>query len=152
MLKHLSILSLELRSAILVANGKVPEALTLLTQARKDEVDLGYHEPPAFIQPVAEFEAGLLMKAGQKTEAEKAWKQALEDRPNSGYPLFGLAEMAAGSGDLAKARIAYEQFLAAWKNADLNLPQVEAARQWMMDHPATALASDATSAAPQGQR
>ena len=152
MLKHLSILSLELRSAILVANGKVPEALTLLTQARKDEVDLGYHEPPAFIQPVAEFEAGLLMKAGQKTEAEKAWKQALEDRPNSGYPLFGLAEMAAGSGDLAKARTAYEQFLAAWKNADLNLPQVEAARQWMMDHPATALASDATSAAPQGQR
>jgi tetratricopeptide (TPR) repeat protein len=152
MLKNLSILSLELRSAILVANGKVPEAQTLLTQARKDEVDLGYREPPAFIQPVAEFEAELLMKAGQKTEAEKAWKQALEDRPNSGYPLYGLAEMAAGSGDQAKARTAYEQFLAAWKNADLNLPQVEAARQWMMDHPATALASDAKSCSDLGQR
>ena len=75
--------------------ASVPEALTLLTQARKDEVDLGYHEPPAFIQPVAEFEAGVLLKAGQKTEAEKAWKQALEDRHNSGYPLFGLAEMGA---------------------------------------------------------
>jgi Tfp pilus assembly protein PilF len=140
MLKNLAILSLELRSAVLMGDGKTAEAEALLTQAQKDEVELGYHEPPAFIQPVAEFEAAQLEKAGKKDEAEKAWKQALADRPNSGYPLYGMAEMAAAGGDAAKAREAYAQFLATWKHADENLPQVMAAREWMQAHPATALA------------
>lgn len=141
MLKNLAVLSLELRSAILIGDGKTPEAEALLKQAQKEEVDLGYREPPAFIQPVAEFEAAQLEKAGKKDEAEKAWKQALTDRPNSGYPLFGLAGMAAAAGDTAKAREAYTQFLTAWKHADQNLPQVTAALEWMQAHPATALAS-----------
>ena len=140
MLKNLAILSLELRSAVLMDGGKTAEAQALLAEARKDEVDLGYREPPAFIQPVAEFEAALLVKAGKKDEAEKAWKIALKDRPNSGYPLFGLAELAASGGDDAKAREAYGLFLAAWKHADENLPQVMAAREWVVAHPATALA------------
>jgi tetratricopeptide (TPR) repeat protein len=140
MLKNLAVLSLELRSAILIGDGKVPAAEALLKQAQKDEVDLGYREPPAFIQPVAEFEAAQLEKAGKKDEAEKAWKQALVDRPNSGYPLYGLAGMAAAEGDTAKAREAYSQFLKAWKHADQNLPQVTAAQEWMQAHPATALA------------
>jgi tetratricopeptide (TPR) repeat protein len=140
MLKNLAVLSLELRSAILMGDGKTAEARGLLEQARKDEVDLGYHEPPAFIQPVAEFAAAQLQKAGKKDEAEKAWKQALVDRPNSGYPLFGLAEMAAETGDVTKAREAYAHFLTAWKHADTRLPQVTAAQDWITAHPATALA------------
>jgi len=141
LVKNLAIMSLELRAAILTADKKVSEAETLYAQARREEHDLGYREPPAFIQPVAEQEAELMTAAGETTAAEKAWKQALEDRPNSGYPLYGLALLAEKSGDSAKASAAYTKFLTAWKNADATLPQIESARHWMATHPDTALAS-----------
>jgi tetratricopeptide (TPR) repeat protein len=140
-LKNLAILSLELRAAILIPTGKIPDAEALFAQARREEQDLGYHEPPAFIKPVAEQEAELLTAAGQNDEAAKAWQQALEDRPNSGFPLYGLAKLAEKSGDVSKTTVAYTKFLIAWKNADLNWPQIEEAKQWIADHPDTALAS-----------
>jgi len=140
-LKNLAVLSLELRAATLVATGKIPEAEALFAQARREETELGYREPPAFVQPVAELEAEFLTAAGQKAEAEKAWKQALEDRPNSGFPLYGLALLAEQSGDTAKTTAAYNQFLTAWKNADPESPQIQHARQWMIAHPNQALAS-----------
>ena len=141
MLKNLAILSLELRAAILIKTDKITEAQALFDQARKDETDLGYREPPAFIQPVAEQEAELLAVANQNSAAEKAWQKALEDRPNSGYPLYGLAELAEKSGDAAKTTAAYQRFLTAWKSADNGQPQVQHAQQWMTAHPDKALAS-----------
>ena len=143
MLKNLSIMSLELRAAILIPSGKVTEAEAIFEQARHEEQELGYHEPPAFIQPVAEQEAEFLTAANQKAEAEKAWKQALLDRPNSGFPLYGLGVMAEQSGDAAKTSAAYSEFLNAWKTADPQLPQIQRAQQWMMAHPNQALASTA---------
>ena len=141
MLKNLSILSLELRAAILIPSGKITEAKALFEQASREEQELGYHEPPAFIQPVAEQEAEFLTAANQNAEAEKAWKQALEDRPKSGFPLYGLAVLAEQSGETAKTSAAYSEFLTAWKTADPQLPQIQHAQQWMMAHPNQALAS-----------
>jgi len=144
MLKNLAILSLELRAAILVPAGKLTEAQALLAQARREETNLGYHEPPAFIRPVAEQEAEFLIAAGEKTEGEKAWQKALTDRPNSGFPLFGLAQLAEQSGDNAKTTIAYKTFLAAWKNADPGLPQIQHAKEWLAAHPDQALAQSSS--------
>jgi len=141
MLKNLAILSLELRAAILISNGKIPEAEALFTQARREETDLGYREPPAFIQPVSEFEAELLMKADQSDAARKAWQQALEDRPNSGFLFYGLAKQTEKSGDISKTFEAYTRFLTAWKDADTNLPKIEEAKTWLAAHPDKALAS-----------
>jgi tetratricopeptide (TPR) repeat protein len=149
-IKNLAILSLELRAAILIPGGKISEAEALFEQARHDETDLGYREPPAFIQPVAELEAEYLTAAKQNAEAEKAWKQALSDRPNSGYPLYGLAILAEQSRDAAKTTAAYSQFLTAWKTADPELPQIQHAQQWMMAHPDKALASSSGSASVRG--
>ena len=145
-LKNLAIMSLELRAAILISSGKTSDAEALFAQARREEQDLGYREPPAFIQPVAEQEAEFLTAAGQKAEAEKAWKQALEDRPKSGFPLYGLAILAEQSGDTAKTSAAYNEFLSAWKTADPQLPQMQHAQQWMIAHPNQALALSARSA------
>jgi hypothetical protein len=141
MIANLAIMSLELRAAILVHNGKIAEAETLFAQAHREEQALGYHEPPAFIQPVAELEAQLLASAGKSAEAEKAWKQALEDRPKSGFPLFGLAEVSEQSNDTTKTSAAYNEFLVAWKTADPQLPQIRHAQQWIVAHPNQALAS-----------
>ena len=141
LLKNLAILSLELRAAILIDNGKASDAEALFAQASREETDLGYREPPAFIMPVSEQEALLLTAANQKPEAEKAWKKALEDRPNSGFPLFGLGLVAEQSGDAAKTTAAYNDFLAHWKSADPQLPQIQHAQQWITAHPSQALAS-----------
>jgi tetratricopeptide (TPR) repeat protein len=140
MVKNLAILSLELRAAILIPSGKVSEAEALFIQARKQETDLGYREPPAFIMPVAEQEAELLTAAGQNDAAARAWQKALEDRPNSGFPLYGLAKVAEKSGDLSKTTDAYTKFITAWKNADLNSPKIEEAKAWLAAHPDKALA------------
>jgi tetratricopeptide (TPR) repeat protein len=141
MLKNLSILSLELRGAILISDKKVSEGEALFDQARHEETKLGYREPPAFIRPVAEQEAELLIAAEQWDKAEAALKQALIDRPNSGYPLFGLAQVAELSGTTEKTRAAFTEFLKAWKDADANLPQVVHAQGWLTEHPDRALAS-----------
>jgi tetratricopeptide (TPR) repeat protein len=141
MIKNLAIMSLELRAAILVHEGKITDAEALFAQAHREEHDLGYHEPPAFIQPVAELQAQLLASAGKSAEAEKAWKQALEDRPKSGFPLYGLAELSEQSNDTAKTSATYNEFLTAWKTADPTLPQIQHAQRWMIAHPNQALAS-----------
>ena len=135
MLSNLSILSLELRAAILVRSKKYEDAKPLFAQARREEQELGYHEPPAFIRPVAEQSAELWIDAGQNTEAEKDLKLALEDHPKSGFPLYALALLTEKSGDAVKTGDAYDQFLTAWKSADPDLPQVKHAQRWRMDHP-----------------
>jgi tetratricopeptide (TPR) repeat protein len=131
LLKNVAILSLELRAAILVDRNKVPEAQKLFEQARHDERELGYHEPPAFIRPVAEQEAEIMMAAGDPKAATDAWKQALEDRPHSGFPLYGLAAVAEKEGDTQRATADYQEFLSAWKTADPDLPEVAHAKKWL---------------------
>ena len=131
LLQNVAILSLELRAAILVDQKKIDEAQKIFEQARKAEVDLGYHEPPAFIRPVAEQEAAIMMAAGNNKAATEAWKHALEDRPKSGFPLYGLAAIAEKEGDTQKATAEYQEFLAAWKTADPDLPEVAHAKEWL---------------------
>ena len=92
---------------------------------------------------MAELEAEVLTSAHQNAEAEKAWKQSLSDRPNSGFPLYGLAQVAEQSGDTAKTSAAYNQFLSAWKTADPQSPQIQHAQQWAIAHPNQSLASAA---------
>lgn len=131
LLQNVAILSLELRAAILVDQKKIPDAQKLFDQARQDEKDLGYHEPPAFIRPVAEQEAAIMMAAGANQTAVEAWKQALVDRPRSGFPLYGMAQTAEKEGDTQRATAEYQEFLNTWKTADADLPEVAHAKQWL---------------------
>ena len=136
LLKNIAVMSLELRASILVGKGQTVDAEQLFAQARQEEQELGYHEPPAFIRPVGEQEAVALMSAGQYAQARAAWQHALEDRPNSGFSLYGLAEVAEKSNEGQQATAAYQQFLTAWKTADPNLQNVQHARQWIDAHQA----------------
>lgn len=82
-----------------------------------------------YIRPVGETEAAALLKAKDYAGAEAAYKQALEERPNSGFGLYGLARVKEMQGDTAGARQAYAAFLKAWSNADASLPQIAHAKQ-----------------------
>jgi tetratricopeptide (TPR) repeat protein len=134
LVQFLSIMSLELRASLLATQDRIPEAEKLFAQARQEEKDLGYREPPTFIRPVAENEAMAMMTAGKWPEAKAAAQKALLDRPMSGFALYGIAQATEKTGDAAATGAAYQQFLAAWKTADPGLPQIEHAKQWLDQH------------------
>jgi tetratricopeptide (TPR) repeat protein len=128
LIKSLSIASLELRAGVLVAQGKVDEAEKLYATARLEEKKAGYHEPPFYIRPVGENEAAALLRAKDYAGAKSAYEAALQERPNSGFGLYGLARVAELEGDTAGARGGYSAFLKAWAKADATLPEMEHAR------------------------
>jgi hypothetical protein len=75
------------------------------------------------------------LKLGRGAEAATEFQQILNHRgyaPLSPlYPLahLGLARAAALTGDAAESRKAYEDFFAAWKDADADLPILRAAKR-----------------------
>ncbi len=127
LIKVLSIMSLELRGSMLATTAmattamatqnNVDESEKLFERARQQEKDLGYREPPLFIRPVAETEAAAMMTAGKWAEAKAASEKALVERPNSGFPLYGIAEATEKTGDTAATAAAYKQLSERLENS-----------------------------------
>jgi tetratricopeptide (TPR) repeat protein len=132
LLSSLSIMSLELRAAILAEQKHLPEAKALFAQAAQEEKNLGYREPPNYIRPVGEAEGAALMRAGDYPDAHKAYETALVERPKSGFPLFGMARSSEAAGDEATAAKEYAAFAAAWKDGNPDLPQMAHAREFLI--------------------
>jgi len=77
------------------------------------------------------------LKLGKGTEAASEFQKILDHRgwdPLSVlYPLahLGLARAALLTGDISKARQAYQDFFALWKDADTDLPVlIEAKKEY----------------------
>jgi len=128
LMKSLSVASLELRGGVLIAKGKLDEGKKVYAQAGSEEKKLGYHEPPFYIRPVGENEAVSLIRAKDYAGAKAAYQAALEERPNSGFGLYGLARVAELAGDTGAAKQGYKAFLKAWPAADPGLPEMAHAR------------------------
>jgi predicted Zn-dependent protease len=134
LMKNLSIMSLELQAGLLVEKKQIEEAKKLYAQAVREEKALGYHEPPAYMRPVAESEANAMMAAGEWGAAKEAYQRALLERPRSGFPLYGIARANEAAGDENAATASYAEFLATWKAADAELPQLGHARAYLEAH------------------
>ena len=134
LVKMLSIMSLELRGSLLATQGDDAKAKKLFAEARRQEKDLGYHEPPFYIRPAAESEAAAMMTARKWQEAQAAFQNALEQRPNSGFALYGIGQATEKAGDIGATTVAYQKFLSAWKTADPGLPEMQHAQQWIGQH------------------
>ena len=134
LVSNLSIMSLELRAGLLVAKKQTDEAKKLYVQAAREEKSLGYREPPAFVRPVGETAAAAYMTDSDWTDAKAAYKAALVDRPRSGFPLYGIALASEQADNVAAAAHEYADFLAAWKSADSDLPQLVHARAYLASH------------------
>ena len=129
--KILSVASLELRGNIASAGGQFEPAHDMLQEAARKEKDIGYSEPPLYSRPAQESLGFACIRAGRWDDARAAFQQVLEERSKSGFGLYGIALAWDRQGNREKASAAYEAFLAAWKNADKDLPQVEAARAYL---------------------
>jgi tetratricopeptide (TPR) repeat protein len=134
LVNDLSVMSLELRAALLMGKKKTEDAKKLFEQAVQEEKALGYREPPIYIRPVAETEAAALMAAADWTDAKAAYMRALLERPRSGFPLYGIAISSEQAGDVVAATTEYAEFIAAWKGADPDLPQLAHARAFLAEH------------------
>jgi hypothetical protein len=123
-----------LRASILTSEQRTAQAKTVFAQAEQEEKALGYREPPAYIRPVGETEAAALMSIGDWEGAKRAFEKALVERPTSGFSLYGIALSSEQSGEATRATAEYADFLAAWKDADRELPQIAHARTYLADH------------------
>jgi predicted Zn-dependent protease len=74
------------------------------------------------------------LRAGDGTEAAQEFHEVLDLRNlDVGNPIFSLAQLGlarayALQGDKAKSRMAYQDFLALWKDADPDIPLLEQAK------------------------
>jgi hypothetical protein len=134
LVNDLSVMSLDLRAAVRVAKKQNDEAKKLYAQATREAKALGYREPPIFIQPVAETEGAAFLAASDWTDAKAAYKEALADRPRSGFPLYGIAMASEQAGEVTAATAEYANFLSEWKSADSDLPQLAHARSYLAAH------------------
>jgi len=129
----LGVASLELRGNIASGRNQFDQARDLLTQAAKTERDLGYAEPPQYSRPAQESLGYACIRAARYEEARQAFEQVLEERPKSGFGLYGIALAYEKEGNAGKAASAYRAFLDAWKDADPDLPQIVAARRFLAE-------------------
>jgi tetratricopeptide (TPR) repeat protein len=134
LVSNLSVMSLELRGAVLTSKGKTEDAKKLFAQAAQEEKALGYREPPIYIRPVGETEAAALMAGADWTDAKAAYQRALLERPRSGFSLYGIAMSSEQGGDVNAATAEYSDFVEAWKDADADLPQLAHAHAFLEEH------------------
>ena len=74
------------------------------------------------------------LHAGKGAEAAAEFQKILDHKGRNWGPLYplaylGLARAAALAGDTAKAKKAYQDFFALWKDADPDIPTLIAARK-----------------------
>ena len=89
---------LELDGQIAFAAGKVDKALRTLQSAVRAERALRYTEPPSYPRPVAEILGRKALDKGKLQIAEEAFRQALEQYPESERAVTGLAETLRREG------------------------------------------------------
>ncbi|HEY5328365.1 MAG TPA: hypothetical protein VIJ79_00645 [Acidobacteriaceae bacterium] len=130
----MDVADLELQGAVLTAQNKPAEADAAFKKATDAEVALGYREPPYYVRPVGETRGDALLRAGRYVEAKQAYEDALKERPDSGFPLYGIARADAAAKNDAAATADYKRLLAAWPHADPDLPQLKDAHAWLQQH------------------
>ena len=126
LLRQLSLPLIQARAEMYRGNGA--RAIQLLETTRPYEGG-----PPPFLVVYLRGRAYLSQQKGAEAAAE--FQKILDHRgwyPASPlYPLahLGLARAAAQTGDTARARKAYQDFFALWKDADPDIPILQEARQ-----------------------
>jgi len=117
------------RASEYLAANKPSEALAALEPCKAFAMGAGFASYwPAYLRGEA------LVKAKQGDKAAAEYQKILDHRgidPTS--PLYSLARLGLGrayavQGDVAKAKTAYQDFFAVWKDADADLPTLTRAK------------------------
>jgi tetratricopeptide (TPR) repeat protein len=118
-----------IRANIQLANGNTSKAIELLQAATSYELGGPQFLLPAFVRG----QSHLLAQNGSAAvvEFQKLLDHAgliLQNRPSLALAHLGLARAYAISGDVAKARSAYQDFFVLWKDAGPDIPILKEAK------------------------
>jgi eukaryotic-like serine/threonine-protein kinase len=120
-----------IRAIVEIQRNKPAQAVTLLEAASPYELGVG-PSAAGYLPMYVRGEAYLRARQGAKAAAE--YQRILNhqglDPTSPLYPLahLGLGRAYALEGDTAKARTAYQDFLALWKDADPDIPILQQAK------------------------
>ncbi len=106
-----------LEGEILWTAGKQAEAIAAFEQAVVVEDRLDYDEPEPLPFAARHWLGAALLEAGRAADAERVYREELDDHPQNGWSLFGLREALAAQGKADAA--ADEAFEQAWARADV---------------------------------
>jgi tetratricopeptide (TPR) repeat protein len=112
---------LGLRGEVLLAQGKVKEAISAFEQAVAIEDLNNYTEPPDWAQPMRHYLGAALLDAGRAAEAEAVFRRDLRWNQNNGWSLFGLYQALERQGNLEEASATRRLYEAAWQYSDTAL-------------------------------
>jgi hypothetical protein len=104
---------------------KMKEAVAI-----EDSID-DLSQPPYPAIPANELCGDLLLEFDRHVEASSYFQKALQRTPNRPKAILGLARAAQALGDNETARNRYQEFLAVWKTADLDRPELAQARKFL---------------------
>lgn len=114
-----------------IAHNNPAKAIQLLESARPYEFGVGPFAAgywPVYIR------AGAYLKAHDGAQAAAEYQKILDHRGvDPASPMYSLSKLGLGrayalQGDSAKARAAYQDFLAVWKDADPDVPALKQAQ------------------------
>jgi tetratricopeptide (TPR) repeat protein len=125
-----AILEREIAALIELADGRGSQAIA----PARDAVDAERRLPaigglPPLVKPPQELLGEILLELGRPREAAAAFEGALQRYRNRSASVLGLARALAASGAQARAREQYRRFLASWRRADPNQPELAEARR-----------------------
>jgi hypothetical protein len=124
-----AVMEKELAALIALRDGRRADALARMQEAvaleRGLPPPLG---PPRPIKPASELFGEILLEMGRPRDAAAEFRRALEGWPNRSLAVLGLARATAALGDSTSARRHYRRFLANWRSADPDLPELQEAR------------------------
>jgi hypothetical protein len=83
--------------------------------------ELSYIEPPDWSISMRRHLGIALLRANRPREAETAFRQDLREFRDNGWSLFGLSQSLTDQGRTVEAAATREQFVRAWKDADVTL-------------------------------
>ena len=109
------------QSRIAGAEHRSSEAVSLLRQAVAAEDRLAYDEPKDWLVPARHVLGAELLRAGQAAEAERVYREDLQQNPANGWSLYGLSAALKAQGKTAESIRVTRQFADAWKHSDITL-------------------------------
>jgi eukaryotic-like serine/threonine-protein kinase len=118
----------QIRARADLQHGSVVKAIDDLHSA--EAYQFGYVEVgiPAYLRGMAYLQNKQQAEAGAEFQKVLDFRGALGAMPYMALSKLGLAHAFALSGDVAKARVAFQDFLTLWKDADPDIPILKQAK------------------------
>ncbi len=110
-----------LAGELAAAQGDMTNAVSRLKEAAAYEDALTYSEPTAWHIPVRQSLGAVLIRAGNYKEAEKIYREDLQNLRQNGWSLIGLYKSLSEQGKNEEAKHIRKEYDSAWADADIQI-------------------------------